>query len=259
MRHSLMTRAGSLRENRFHATIAFTVLILAIIAVIGSMQALGASGTNSGALKGNDSITSMVQQVRGWNGTTWVSATMTLTPASDQVAAAFPTGFSVKNIWVVTDNSSYNVQHLLGNSLIFTTSKITITVSGGGAATLNSAYAYLGTFSNSSAASAFGDEIVTHSALNQTLYAGSTNNLGTPVEYNLFSMFATPGYAVPIYGINLAHVSINKTQALTLTFVNYLSYPFSFNLIVIVGGAMLAISLANIWFVYNSIPEHTRD
>ena len=155
---------------------------------------------------------------------------MTLTPGSYEVSAAFPTGFAVKNIIIVTDNSSFNTLHLLQHSYIFQTTTVTITGSGGGSAKLNTLYSYLGTFTNSSSVSAFGDKAVHGGLENVTLYANSINNLGQATEYDMLTMFATPGTYVPLWAASLASVSINKTQALTFAMTMYLSYPFTFNL-----------------------------
>lgn len=258
MEMSVTRRARTMHEARLHAIIAVFVLAFTVIGVAAVVGVLGQSGVNSGALKGTDPITSMVSQVQGWNGTDWVAATLTLAPSTYQVTATFPTGFAVKNIIVATANSSYNNLHLLENSLIFSTSKISLTLTGGATASLNTAYAYIGNFVNSSAVTSFGDKAVNGFVVNETLFAGSTNNLGKAVEYNVMGMIATPGYAVPLYTMHLSSVSVNKTQSVALVFVNYLSYPFAFNIIQIVGGVTLVVALINIWFVYNAVPRHTR-
>ena len=251
-------RARTLHEARLHALIAIFVLAFTVIAVASVIGVLGQSGVSSGALKGTDSITSMVSQVWGWNGTTWVAATMTLAPTTYQVTAAFPTGFAVKNVIVATANSSYDNLHLLENSLIFSTSTIKLTLTGGATASLNTAYAYIGSFVNSSATTSFGDKAVNGFVVNETLFAGSTNNLGKAVEYNVPAMIATPANAVPLYTMHLSSVSVNKTQSVSVVMTNYLSYPFAFNIIQIVGGVTLVVALVNLWFVYNAIPKHTR-
>ena len=226
----LKVSPNSLRGRKVYALLLITIMVLAPALFAGTVQLMGQSGTNAGGLQGTDSITSMVSQVWGYNGSAWQAATLTLTPGSEQVAAAFTAGFNVQKVIVATANSSYNVVHLLQKSLIYTTTKVTLATTASTKPTLNSVYEYLGTFTNSTATTALGDKAVTSAVLNQTLFAGSTNNLGQPVEYNMVEMFASPAHSVPLYTLFM-NGNNNKTGVITVTFVNYLSYPFTFNLV----------------------------
>lgn len=253
-------RVKTLGKNRGHAIIAFLVLTFAIVIVLGLIQYGGQSSANNGNLTGTKSVTSMISSVWGWNGTTWKSATMTVTPASYKVAAAFPGGFAPQEVLFITANSSFSNTHLLEDSLIFTTATVTITTTGGAKALLNSAYAYIGTFHNSSSTNKQADKFITNFAVNSTLYQGSTNNLGQPVEYNVLDMFATPMYALPQYQVNLGGVAANGTlSTVTVTLTAYLSSPFGYNIISVVSFTILAIAAVNLFFVWNAIPTHTRD
>ena len=259
-KHAIKLSPNTLRGRKVYALILITMMVLAPALFAGVVQLMGSSGTNTGALQGHESITSMVSQVWGWNGTTWKAATLTLTSASYQVSAAFPAGFAVKSMIVATANSSYDVTHLLESSYIFSTTKVTTAVTSSGSISLNSVYEYLATFTNSSAVSSYGDKAVTGAVLNQTLYGGSTNQLGNPVEYNMIEMFASPAHSVPLYKITFANDKINATQALTVTFVNYLSYPFSFNLVFDQASTVFVLFLISaIITVFYASPRTTHE
>ena len=228
--------------HKFYALLFAVIMVLGVVLFAGLMQA---AGSNSTSLTGHQSITSMVSQVWGWNGTTWDAAVLTLTPGSYQVAAAFPAQFAPQTVIVVTANTSYDAMNLLSNSYLYTSSKITLTATAGASSKLNSAYEYVGIFQNSTATSALGDKAITKSVLNQTLYAGSVNNLGLPVEYNILQLFNTLPHSMPLYQIYLQS-SANKTGAITVTFVNYLTSPFSFNLITLYSETILVVFGASV-------------
>ena len=251
-----MFKPKNLAGKKFYALALALLMVFSVVLFAGLLQVMG---NNTAALSGHQSITSMVSEVWGWNGSAWDAATMTLTPASYQVVAAFPNHFSATKIIVVTANSSYNAKNILANSYLYSNTKIAITATTGATSSLNSAYAYVGKFINSTATSSFNDKAITQSLVNETLYAGGVNNLGLPIEYSVLQLFNTLPSAVPLYEMTLT-TSTNATSHVSITFTNYLTSPYNFNLITMFSETIFVIFAASaVITLFYSAPKHRGD
>ena len=251
-----MFKPKNLAGKKFYALALALLMVFSVVLFAGLLQVMG---NNTAALSGHQSITSMVSQVWGWNGSAWDAAVITLTPASYQITAAFPNHFSVTKVIVVTANSSYNAKNILANSYLYSNTKIAITASTGATSSLNSAYAYVGKFINSTATSSFNDKAITQSLVNETLYAGGVNNLGLPVEYSVLQLFNTLPSAVPLYEMTLT-TSTNATSHVSIAFTNYLTSPYNFNLITMFSETIFVIfATSAVITLFYSAPKHRGD
>ena len=242
-----------------HKVYALFFAAIMILSVVGISLIFQAMDSDTAVLTGHSSVTSMVSQTWGWNGTKWIAALMTSDPATYSFTASFPDGFAVKTVYIVTANSSFNAEHLLENSLIYQNTKVALTYTTGANATLNAVYSYVGSFTNSTATSSFNDKAITQSVINQTLYSGSSNSLGLAVEYPILGLFNTIPASTPLWQIDLASHA-NSTGSISITFTSFLSSSYNFNLIVFYAETIAVIFLisAVITMLYQH-PKHRGD
>jgi len=229
-------------------------ILVIIIAVFGMLAAasgfgaLGQTAANNGNLHtykpatgGVYSLSTEYQEAFGWNGTAWVTGTITTVTADAQgvpgISISFPAGQHISTVVLFTGNKTQDVSGLLQHSLFFSVTNITTTN-----AKLTGAYLLFGTNHNSSAVNKYNDKAITHSWINSTIFNSSVNNINQNVKISVPYMFAQPT-ALAGYVFTINTTANNATTAASLTIYQQFEAPFSLNLeeLVYSIGAVLAL------------------
>ncbi len=249
-----------LEERKWFA--AF-IVVVAVMSIVGSAVAFGAYSSgqvNNGALRSEstDNIANAISQAWGWNGTAYLSGTLTLSATTQTVTIAFPADQKITSVVIFTDNSSMDVQAFLGDNAanqpsFFQTATITLTN-----ANLHAAYAYIGIAQNSSNTNSLADKSIIRPTINQTLYGGSTNNLGQAISYPMAYLVSSPFSDKPLYMFQLTP-HVNATLGVSVALKLFWSYPFVGNLVTLIGVISTATFLFAIVAIVFAYPRHRED
>ena len=229
-----------LRGNARRA-IAYGVLILTfvvIIGAIGGMNVLGAVKTSN--LSAGPTISQTEHAVYAYNGTTWVSLTMTGT--GDQLTVSTPAGFKATKILIEQKNPVDNMQGLVNTSNFFQLVNIKTSTSATGATSghyinMTAAYFLIGTIVNGTNMKDASSKGFTDVYANDTLYSSTVNNLNTSNEISLFPMVEDlTGYGG--YVIMLNDTNVNATTTMKLTFTQQYEHPFPLDTLAIIEGTI---------------------
>lgn len=248
--------------------VVFTVLaVVAIFITTSAFAALGGSAANSGNLQtykpsGGSlyGIQSEYQQAFGWNGTHWVKGTLA-TVGTDGITITFTDQGNITSVFLFTNNNTQDDSGLLQQSLIFTKTKMTTSLTQANSKTtpyanLTSAYLVMGSAHNSSATSSYADKGITNGYMNYTLYSSNVNHIDNKsYELPVTNMFMNLK-GKPMYEFNLhSNIKVNDTGIFTITLYQEYEYPFAFNLEEVVYGVAAVIALVAVVPLYFSIPR----
>lgn len=266
-----MVRHGAAKNGTRTIAVVATLILLIFAAVVGGFgfQMAEAGGNSNGQLTQSSGIGHTIQQAFGWDpvtneyvaGEINIGATGSITASNATIS--FPVGMEITQIWVFTNNNSFNVLGLLTNSTIYNYANLQIVKTSHNAVNLSGVDLYMGHAVNSSVNSSYGDKGVSNYLINETLYSSTVNNLGDAVELPVLQLLASSFTAKAVFSISLTISSGWKTANATdggsqvsVDLTQYFAHTASYNIFQDSAAIMVVLGLMLMIFVYFGIPRH---
>lgn len=209
-------------EHTLRKVVVIVLAIVAALAFFAGAEIIQMEGNNiqsNSGLNGNITLGSQVSYIEAWDGSSWHLVTIT-SHTGNQVVFTIPKNTTLA--YVFTANKAADVSNLLDNGTTF----ITADVTAGSNTTLTGAYAYLATIHNSSSSNAVGDHGFASVVTGQLLYNNNTNNLGTPLQFNILDMLSGNQKATLQYQLNFK----NTTSSVQVTVTGTQQYAVHLNI-----------------------------
>ena len=246
-------------------TLAWTVIVVTFLVItlsIAGMAGLGA--TKAADLTPGPNIGQTVHAVYAWNGTTWVTLTIT-SIGSTSINVTTPQGFAVQKFVVIQDNPAYNMHGLLNTSNFYNKANIGLAAANqnsnasrvhtSNTIALTSAYFITGNIVNGTAVHNSNSKGFTNIVGNHTIFSSRVNQLNSSYEMNLFTM---------VEGLNeqsgfVVNVHDNSTLAnntVTMKFTQQFQHPFDLNVLTIIEGITGAMLMIDVFALFASESYH---
>lgn len=256
-----MVRHGAAKNGTRTIAVVATLILLIFAAVVGGFgfQMAEAGGNSNGQLiAASGGIGHSVQQVFGWNPVSnqYIAGTISAIN-NDNITITFPIGEKVTQIWVFTNNNSFNNLGLLTNSTIYNYANVKIVKTAHNAVNLSGVDLYMGHAVNSSVNSSYGDKGVSNYLVNETLYSSTVNNLGSAVELPVLQLLATSFSAKAVFSVSLAiSGNFNGSSQVSMVLTQYFAHTADYNIFQDSAAIMVVLGLMLMIFVYFGIPRH---
>lgn len=258
-----MVRHGAAKNGTRTIAVVATLILLIFAAVVGGFgfQMAEAGGNSNGQLiAANGGIGHGVQQVFGWDPVTneYIAGEISVDKLGyNQINITFPIGEKVTQIWVFTNNNSFNDLGLLTNSTIYNYANVKIVQTAHNAVNLSGVNMYMGHAVNSSVNSSYGDKGVSNFLINETLYSSTVNNLGNAVELPVLQLLASSLSSKAVFSVSLSiSGNFNGSSQVSVDLTQYFAHTASYNIFQDSAAIMVVLGLMLMIFVYFGIPRH---